>query len=86
MSVGGENHNPKIPFLVVGLLAAAFSLGSALAADFTGQVISVLDGDTIEVLHNQHPEHIRLSGIDRPEKGTDILRANCSGEDKGVRN
>ena len=27
------------------------------------------DGDTIEVLHNQHPERIRLSGIDCPEKG-----------------
>jgi micrococcal nuclease len=38
-------------------------------ADFTGPVISVLDGDTIEVLHNTHPERIRLSGIDCPEKG-----------------
>ena len=36
---------------------------------FSGQVVSVLDGDTIEVLHNQHPERIRLSGIDCPEKG-----------------
>ena len=41
----------------------------AHAADFTGPVVSVLDGDTIEVLHNQHPERIRLSGIDCPEKG-----------------
>jgi len=32
------------------------------AADFTGQVVRVLDGDTFEVLHNQHPERIRLSG------------------------
>jgi endonuclease YncB( thermonuclease family) len=38
-------------------------------ADFTGPVVSVLDGDTIEVLHNHHPERIRLSGIDCPEKG-----------------
>ena len=38
-------------------------------ADFTGPVVTVLDGDTIEVLHNQHPERIRLSGIDCPEKG-----------------
>ena len=37
-------------------------------ADFTGPVVSVLDGDTLEVLHNQHPERIRLSGIDCPEK------------------
>ena len=40
-----------------------------LSADFTAQVVRVLDGDTFEVLHNQHPERIRLSGIDWPEKG-----------------
>jgi micrococcal nuclease len=38
-------------------------------ANFTGPVVSVLDGDTIEVLHNTHPERVRLSGIDWPEKG-----------------
>ena len=38
-------------------------------ADFTGPVVSVLDGDTIEVLHNNRHEHVRLSGIDCPEKG-----------------
>ena len=38
-------------------------------ADFSGSVVSVLDGDTIEVLHNHRPERIRLSGIDCPEKG-----------------
>ena len=38
-------------------------------ADFTGPVVRVLEGDTIEVLHNHHPEHIRLNGIDCPEKG-----------------
>src|SRR5512144_707024 len=38
-------------------------------ADFTGPVVSVLDGDTIEVLHNTYPERVRLSGIDCPEKG-----------------
>ena len=43
-------------------------LGSALA-DFSGPVVSVLDGDTIEVLHKKRPERIRLSGIDCPEKG-----------------
>ena len=35
----------------------------------TGPVISILDGDTIEVLHGQRPDRIRLSGIDCPEKG-----------------
>ena len=38
-------------------------------ADFLGPVVAILDGDTIEVLYNQHPERIRLSGIDCPEKG-----------------
>src|SRR5580765_109099 len=53
------------------LWSAAFVLlaSSAHAADFSGLVVSVLDGDTIEVLHKQHPERIRLSGIDCPEKG-----------------
>jgi micrococcal nuclease len=39
------------------------------ATSFTGPVVSVLDGDTIEVLHNNRPERIRLSGIDCPGKG-----------------
>ena len=38
-------------------------------AGFTGPGVAVLDGDTIEVLHNTHPERVRLSGIDCPEKG-----------------
>jgi micrococcal nuclease len=37
-------------------------------ADFSGPVVSVLDGDTHEVLHNQRPERIRLNGSDCPEK------------------
>ena len=49
-------------FLQVLLAHVAF-------AGFTGPVVSVLDGDTIEVLHNNRPERIRLSGIDCPEKG-----------------
>jgi endonuclease YncB( thermonuclease family) len=32
------------------------------------QTVPVLDGDIIEVLHTHHPERIRLSGIDCPEK------------------
>src|SRR5215467_5702625 len=42
---------------------------SQAAADFLGSVVSVLDGDTIEVLHNSRAERIRLNGIDCPEKG-----------------
>ena len=38
-------------------------------ANFSGPVVSVIDGDTIDVLHNRHAERIRLNGIDCPEKG-----------------
>ena len=38
-------------------------------ADFSGPVVSVLDGDTISVMHNGRAEKVRLSGIDCPEKG-----------------
>ena len=40
-----------------------------LKPEYQGKVVSVIDGDTIEVLHNTHPERVRLSGIDCPEKG-----------------
>ena len=45
-----------------------FILSMLCAANLTGKVFSVLDGDTLEILHNQHPERIRLSGIDRPDR------------------
>jgi len=32
-------------------------------------LVSVLDGDTIVVLHNSRAERIRFNGIDYPEKG-----------------
>jgi micrococcal nuclease len=45
------------------------SVGSALAKKTAGQVVGVLDGDTIEVLHDHATERVRLHGIDCPEKG-----------------
>ncbi len=50
-------------FLGIALVAS-----QALAADFTGRVVGVADGDTITVLHNGKGERIRLHGIDCPEK------------------
>jgi len=51
------------------LLVALLIPTTVCAADFTGRVVGVIDGDTLEVLHNNRPERIRLSGIDCPEKG-----------------
>lgn len=49
------------------LIAVIFS-GSLCAAEIQGEVIRVLDGDTIEVLQDKKPVRVRLSNIDAPEK------------------
>ena len=41
---------------------------STAFAEFTGLVVSILDGDTITVLKDSKEEVIRLNGIDCPEK------------------
>lgn len=51
------------------LLGCSLGTASLVQADFSGIVVSVLDGDTIEVLHGGTAERIRLQGIDCPEKG-----------------
>lgn len=52
----------------VALLTALLAV-PAFAGEFSGQVVGVIDGDTIDVLHNGQAERIRLNGIDCPEKG-----------------
>jgi endonuclease YncB( thermonuclease family) len=36
---------------------------------FSGKVVRVLDGDTIDVMHDGRSERIRLNAVDCPEKG-----------------
>ena len=55
--------------LVPLLLTILFLPATLFATEFTDSVVSVLDGDTLDVLHNGQAERIRLSGIDCPEKG-----------------
>lgn len=52
----------------LAFLVLLFLFSVAPAFSFTGRVVAVLDGDTIEVLHNGKAERIRLTGIDCPEK------------------
>ena len=60
-------HQGVYHVLLTGFLCVPPPL--VLAADFSGPVISVVDGDTIEVLHKTRAERVRLHGIDCPEKG-----------------
>lgn len=54
---------------VVCIVALGLLAGFAVAAELTGQVVGVSDGDTVTVLDASHQQHkIRLSGIDAPEK------------------
>ena len=43
-------------------------MGWAQAAEFTGKVITVMDGDTLLVLQDGHPVKVRLAEVDAPEK------------------
>jgi len=58
---------PLVPACSLIILALQFfAVSTANAADFTGPVVSVLEGDTIKVLHSTRAECIRLNGIDCP--------------------
>ena len=51
-------------------------LASSAFADFSAPVVSVLDGDTLEVLHNNRAERIRLPQSQRhPKERRDPVRA-----------
>ena len=41
----------------------------AMAGEFSGKVVRVIEGDTLEVMHKGEAERVRLNGIDCPERG-----------------
>lgn len=41
----------------------------ALAASFSGRVVKITDGDTIQVFHEGQAVKVRLTEIDTPERG-----------------
>jgi endonuclease YncB( thermonuclease family) len=51
-------------------------LASSASADFSGEVVSIIDGDTIDVIHDGRSERIRLHGIDAPEKSQAFGRSS----------
>jgi micrococcal nuclease len=50
------------------LIAALAACGLWPRHQFSGRVVRILDGDTIEVLHGRRPERVRLYGVDCPER------------------
>ncbi|MEE8493475.1 MAG: hypothetical protein V3S25_05475, partial [Nitrospirales bacterium] len=74
---GGAMLDWFSPLLVGGLCVLLILPSAALAADFTGRVVGVSDGDTITVLHSGKGERIRLHGIDCPEKPRAFGRAHA---------
>jgi endonuclease YncB( thermonuclease family) len=59
--------------LQISLLIFAILLSSEMFSyNITGKVVSVQDGDTIEILSNKETYRIRLNGIDCPEKKQDF--------------
>lgn len=47
---------------------ALLAVCSAAWADFSGSVVGVIDGDTIDVLVENRPVRVRLAQIDAPER------------------
>ena len=50
-------------------LLTATLVGFAMAEEFSGRVVGVMDGDTITVLVGREQRRVRLAGVDAPEKG-----------------
>ncbi len=55
--------------LLVVLLMVRALLAAPVPHTLTGRVTKVMDGDTIEVLSGRSTFHVRLEGIDAPERG-----------------
>jgi micrococcal nuclease len=49
--------------------------GSAIASEYSGRIVGVVDGDTVDLLTEANERiRIRLAGIDAPERGQGFSR------------
>ena len=58
----------QLKILSLSHLLILLMFATAFAGTFTGKIVRVLDGDTIEVLDNRESIQVRLGEIDCPEK------------------
>lgn len=61
-------RRPRIYQVLLLVQVFLFMPAFACASSFSGKVVKVSDGDTIEVMRDGRAEKIRLAGIDCPEK------------------
>ena len=59
-------------FILLAVMIILALTEAANANTFTAKVIGIMDGDTIEVLHEGSPLRVRLYGIDTPEHNQDF--------------
>ena len=72
--------------------AIVLALAPSLAlADFTGRVVDIIDGDTLDILVSETPVRVRLASADAPELGQAFasrsqqsLARICAGKDARV--
>lgn len=62
-------------FIVTATLCPAAASQVGYPAEFTGKVVAVKDGDTIEVLNDSAAVRVRLAHIDCPESGQPFGKA-----------
>lgn len=68
--VMGQRRPPSVKWpRVLLILVLLFLFSGTTAYPFTGEVVGVLSGDTIEILYNEKSQQVRLYGIDCPVKG-----------------
>lgn len=63
-------QNIRLSLFLLSLVAFIVTICGAISSpeEFQGQCVKVLDGDTIDVVHESSIERVRLNGIDSPEK------------------
>ena len=78
MAICNTPVTTMVPHRTQFLLLAALLIPTIVcAADFTAPVVSALDGDTLEVLRNNHAKRIRLSGTPYLYPQLAVARLKC---------